>query len=363
MTRRSMTVIFEGDSPVRTGDLLRPPETLERGVQKRGAAIGHEGESPDDLDLRPLWLRERFSGVWQLRDGKLWWISSIDGRRRRGDEPILAVWYSGVLRILGPVIDTFDFDVYPDGTLTLSALALDERSDQTTSPLSPWRSRGCRELLIKAGCVVRERRVDMICDDTSPIWERLPVGAALFQHPTDRNPLSICPTLRVCDQRTLRRACWRARTAQRLTPGDAQEALGEARRKGWKITAWEAGLRHHRRAWVERYRTMLGISSAAVRSYDRDDDAAAAADQERWAMTPVRPTIAFRVALRTYLYEAPAAVPTGDEAAALAWARDCVALTWRPATLVVSRRLVLAIDEEGDDTTEDRPFPPFGQWW
>lgn len=48
MTRHSCTVIIEGTSPVRTRELLKPPEALDRAVQE--GDLGHRPCPARSLD-------------------------------------------------------------------------------------------------------------------------------------------------------------------------------------------------------------------------------------------------------------------------------------------------------------------------
>jgi hypothetical protein len=349
MTQQVPDEIFDGDEPCRLNAILPLPWFVVVPVPVPVAA------DVDDDDVRVLhstacW--RRYVARWQLRDGRLW-LTSVRGTWRlpRKDEPVHARWFTGVLRLLGEHYEAGEDDASVDADDDWRVVRKVRRWRW-----DPWRSRRCRELDVRAGCVVRERSVDVGCDHESPIWQLLPGGDRLFSEKRGGYPLSDRPSADAFHHHRLRRACWQARTARSLTPGEAAVALGMARRKAGRITEWEAGVRDQPSDWVERYCAVLGIDAATVADMARADAADARAADEAWLSTPVRPVLSFTNEAedqgRSYRYEAPESVPTGDDAAALAWARECIALTWRPAQLVASRRVVCSLDADGQQVVE-----------
>ncbi len=348
MTQQIPDEFFDGDTPCRSKAILPLP------ALPLFPAAAHD---PRDFSLRSTACWRRYVARWTLREGRLWltsfrgaWCPLLD------DGPLHAWWFTGVLRLLGEekgsgrralddddlIVDDDDDDDWP---LTL-------RSRHRSS----WRWRSCREVDIRAGCMVRERWVHVACDDESPIWEQLPGGDGLFANSTPGFPLSNRPRPESFLHRRLRRACWQARTHKHLSPGDAAVLLGESRKKGGRVCEWEAGIRDRPSEWVNRYAAALGIPADDVVAMNLADDVDARAADEAWLSAPVRPVLLFRgeseKSGRHFDYGAPPSVATGDEAAALAWARACIALTWRPAKVVVSRRVTLHLDGDGDVVDE-----------
>ena len=348
MTQQVPDEIFDGDEPCRTNAILPLPRLVLVPVLVPVAA-----DDDDDRVLHSTACWRRHVARWQLRDGRLW-LTSVRGiwRLPRKDKPVHATWFTGVLRLLGEHCEAGEEDTSVDADDDWPVVRKVRRWRW-----DPWRSRGCRELDVRAGCVVRERSVDVVCDHESPIWERLPGGDRLFKEKAGGYPLSGRPSADAFHHRRLRRACWQARTARSLRPGDAAAALGASRRKAGRITEWEAGVRDQPWEWVERYCSLLGIDADAVVDMDRADAADARAADEAWLSTPVRPVLSFTTEAedrgRSFRYEAPESVPTGDDAAALAWARECIALTWRPAQLVASRRVVCSLDADGQQVVDE----------
>lgn len=290
--------------------------------------------APDDGSLNHTACWRRYIATWALRDGGLW-LDGIQGRYALPDgKPLVATWVSGVLRFL-------------TGGLEDDPL-----------PGRRWHERrhlACREFEIRDGRIRRERRLDAPCDATSAVWEELSEGRRLFAVPVQRVVRDIfadLPRLASFRLRRLRDACARQRQVKGLSPGDVAEAMGHARTNGAKLVEWERGLRDRPEDWIARLCQVQEIDEqerATLRLMEDNDHAAALV---AYQAVPVRPLLVIEDAFigtwrRTFVYEAPEDVATGDEDAARAWAADCARLTWRSAILMASRKSILAIDSQG----------------
>jgi len=52
-----------------------------------------------DSHCRSTACWRRYQGVWEIRDGSLWLVSLAGGLRLMSDRPILADWFTGVMRV------------------------------------------------------------------------------------------------------------------------------------------------------------------------------------------------------------------------------------------------------------------------
>lgn len=69
--------------------------SVARWVDRNGVA--HEEEEPDVLRSTACW--RRYQGAWEIEDGALYLVALRGDLRLASDKPLLADWFTGVLRL------------------------------------------------------------------------------------------------------------------------------------------------------------------------------------------------------------------------------------------------------------------------
>ncbi|HEX7481491.1 MAG TPA: hypothetical protein VF331_27050 [Polyangiales bacterium] len=304
-----------------------PDEILWKGM--RSCVLGElplPGEDvvvacPDEHALSNTACWRGYVPTWKLTDGKLFLVNIRGNQRLAASEPQLARWVTRVFRgAAGPI-------------------------ERSASCAYATRYRRAWEIDLRSGQVHRERLLDCPTNMDSPAWEELPRTRALFARTTDMHPLAGRPVAADFRQPRQRARCRATRTDGRLGPADVVERMGRKRADAGHYVEWERGEREMSAANVAGVFRTLGLDATLQDELARADEEDHRAALVAFEAAPIEPTLVLGDG--RHLYVAPRDVGT-DAAQVLACSRACVAASWRPGRVFVTRSSSYEVDLDGN---------------